>query len=57
MTEETKTEIKKVLDRVYEFTADKEVGMRYLLHKIAKEYGITLKKEFKKMKSEGKKNE
>ena len=43
-------EIKKVLDRVDGYTQDKEVGMRYLLHEIAKEYGVTLRKPFKRYK-------
>lgn len=31
-----------ILEKVYSYTLDDEVGMRYLLQKLAKEYGVTL---------------
>jgi hypothetical protein len=51
VSEETKAELKKVLDEIYDLTAAHEVGTRWCLHQIAKRYGITLKKAFKKLDS------
>jgi hypothetical protein len=48
LTEREKALAKEILDKVYEHTMEKEVGMRYILHQLAKEYGVKLKKELKK---------
>ena len=35
--------VKEVLDKALKFTLDDEVGMRYLIKNLAKEYGVELK--------------
>ena len=45
---ETKTIIKEVLEKVWDATFDKEVGMRWKLLQIAEEYGVTLDRRLKK---------
>ena len=39
--------VKEVLQKVLKFTLDDEVGMRYLVKNLAKEYGVELKQEKK----------
>jgi hypothetical protein len=48
LTEREKALAKEILEKVYDHTMDKEVGMRYILHKIAKEYGVELNRRFKR---------
>lgn len=45
---ETKAIVKKVLEKVWDATFDKEVGMRWKLLQIAEEYGVTLDRRLKK---------
>ena len=47
MTEEEKKELErktaeKILKKVYSFTLDDEIGMRYLLRMLAEDYGVKL---------------
>ena len=39
--------VKEVLQKVLKFTLDDEVGMRYLVKNLAREYGVELKQEKK----------
>ena len=45
---ETKAVVKEVLEKVWDTTFDKEVGMRWKLLQIAEEYGVTLDRRLKK---------
>lgn len=45
---ETKATIKEVLEKVWDATFDKEVGMRWKLLQIAEEYGVKLDRRLKK---------
>ena len=47
LTNEKKA-VKRVLEKVYDHTTSKEVGMKWILLKIAKEEGVTLDRELKK---------
>lgn len=44
----TKKDIKVMLERIWDTTFDKEVGMRWKLLQIAEEYGVTLDRRLKK---------
>jgi hypothetical protein len=45
---ETKAVVKEVLEKVWDTTFDKEVGMRWKLLQIAEEYGVKLYRRLKK---------
>lgn len=45
---ETKAVVKEVLEKVWDATFDKEVGMRWKLLQIAEEYGVKLDRRLKK---------
>ena len=45
---ETKAIVKEVLEKVWDATFDKEVGMRWKLLQIAEEYGVVLDRRLKK---------
>lgn len=45
---ETKAIVKEVLEKVWDATFDKEVGMRWKLLQIAEEYGVKLDRRLKK---------
>jgi hypothetical protein len=44
----TKKDIKVMLERIWDVTFDKEVGMRWKLLQIAEEYGVKLDRRLKK---------
>ena len=46
--DKTKAVVKEVLEKVWDTTFDKEVGMRWKLLQIAEEYGVTLDRRLKK---------
>jgi hypothetical protein len=48
LTDSEKALAKEILDKVYDSTMEKEVGMHWVLHQLAKEYGVKLKKELKR---------
>ena len=47
--------VKRVLEKVYDHTTSKEVGMKWILMKIAEEEGVKLDRELKKYGERGKK--
>lgn len=44
----SRKDLKKILERIWDNTFDKEVGMRWNLLQIAEEYGVKLDRRLKK---------
>lgn len=43
--------VKEVLEKVMSFTAEDEVGMKYLIRNLAREYGVELSGKLNKMRA------